>query len=449
MTTYGLRLVVEKIDLENPKKIITRDELSTIPIKKAKNIIDLGLRHQEQIDILKMIQDSLLAEQAVFLKPDIDECAECHSELFASGFHTSKFHAIFTDHEIKIQRKKCKNKACASSITPTVKSVFGTSVHPDLYRLQCEQGSKHSYRKAEDNLSDMCCQKRSVNNHDRIKKITNHVGEVISEKNKIFHDPEDLTSAKELIVQVDGGYIKSNDAEKRSFEAMSAKIYRPESLVQVTETKSCIFERTCVASAKDDKQSSMKAYVLTAAKLEGLSHDTVITGLADGAKNCWNILKSLKNHCGLLVCILDWFHIAKKFENAKKSFLDLKKFNEIKNLIWNGKIDAGLEMLLMLKNGISQEEDKTKINGLYIYLNRNKEYIVNYNERAKNELPYTSQVAESTVEHLINDRHKRNQKMQWTRDGVHNVLQIRALMASNQWESVWQDAVFEAIKLAA
>jgi len=38
MKTYGLRLVVEKIDLENPKKIISRDELSTIPIKKAKNI---------------------------------------------------------------------------------------------------------------------------------------------------------------------------------------------------------------------------------------------------------------------------------------------------------------------------------------------------------------------------------------------------------------------------
>ena len=60
-----------------------------------------------------------------------------------------------------------------------------------------------------------------------------------------------------------------------------------------------------------------------------------------------------------------------------------------------------------------------------------------------------TQVAESTVEHLINDRHKRNQKMQWSRDGAHNVLQVRASMASNQWDLEWQDAVFESIKRAA
>ena len=69
--------------------------------------------------------------------------------------------------------------------------------------------------------------------------------------------------------------------------------------------------------------------------------------------------------------------------------------------------------------------------------------------KTKNEKPYTSQVAESTVEHLINDRHKRNQKMQWSRDGAHNVLQIRASMASDRWEMEWQDVVFDAIKAAA
>ena len=33
--------------------------------------------------------------------------------------------------------------------------------------------------------------------------------------------------------------------------------------------------------------------------------------------------------------------------------------------------------------------------------------------------------------------HKRQQKMQWTREGAHNVLQIRALMASYKWEEKW------------
>lgn len=57
-------------------------------------------------------------------------------------------------------------------------------------------------------------------------------------------------------------------------------------------------------------------------------------------------------------------------------------------------------------------------------------YIVNYEERQKAEKPFSSQVAESHVESLINARHKRSGKMQWTREGAHNVLQIRAEIAS-------------------
>ena len=58
--------------------------------------------------------------------------------------------------------------------------------------------------------------------------------------------------------------------------------------------------------------------------------------------------------------------------------------------------------------------------------------MVNYNKRHHEKLIYTTHVAESTVEHLINERHKKKQKMQWSREGAHNVLQIRATMASEE-----------------
>ena len=63
--------------------------------------------------------------------------------------------------------------------------------------------------------------------------------------------------------------------------------------------------------------------------------------------------------------------------------------------------------------------------------------------------PFTSQVAESHIDTLINARHKRKQKMQWTREGAHNVLQIRALMASNEWEEKWLNLVLPALTDAA
>jgi hypothetical protein len=89
------------------------------------------------------------------------------------------------------------------------------------------------------------------------------------------------------------------------------------------------------------------------------------------------------------------------------------------------------------------------LTGLYEYLHRNQAYLVNYDAREQANQTYTSQVAESHVDALINARHKRTKKMQWTREGAHHVLQIRAMMASDEWESKGQDAVLSALGAAA
>ena len=120
-----------------------------------------------------------------------------------------------------------------------------------------------------------------------------------------------------------------------------------------------------------------------------------------------------------------------------------------KAYFWDGNAEQGLAVLTDLIATLDPSDIKSKVVGIHSYVKRNKEYIADYSSKAKNEKPYTSQVAESTVEHLINDRQKRNQKMQWSREGAHNVLQIRASMASNRWEMEWQDMVFKAIKLVA
>ena len=39
--------------------------------------------------------------------------------------------------------------------------------------------------------------------------------------------------------------------------------------------------------------------------------------------------------------------------------------------------------------------------------------------------------------------------MQWSRKGAHNILQIRASMASNEWGYIWQDTILGALGIAA
>lgn len=72
--------------------------------------------------------------------------------------------------------------------------------------------------------------------------------------------------------------------------------------------------------------------------------------------------------------------------------------------------------------------------------------IVNYRERQKLGLVFTSNMAESTVESLINQRCKGHQHMRWSREGLNLLLlQLRAAAASNDWNTRWKTAVLNAI----
>ena len=62
---------------------------------------------------------------------------------------------------------------------------------------------------------------------------------------------------------------------------------------------------------------------------------------------------------------------------------------------------------------------------------------------------FTSNLAESTVNTLINERQKGKQKMLWSREGAHNVLQIRAAQRSESWSNDWESVESKIYKLVA
>src|SRR5215470_11946941 len=246
-------------------------------------------------------------------------CPICGNPPKKNGFKTSNFHAVFSDHTVCIQKHHCSHPGCPWHSTPTITSLFGTNIHPDLATLQCTQGALYSYREAEKNLEQWNGYLRRVHNHTHVKRITDKVGTVLSEHNSLSPAPEECAApAQNLIIQVDGGHIPIQEKGKRSFEALAAIVYRPEHLQAVDHHHRQIMEKTCVISAMDDDLHTMKAYLLTAAHKQGMSHDTKVTALADGAKNCWSVLSALTPECATFECILDWFHIAQKFQQVKK-----------------------------------------------------------------------------------------------------------------------------------
>ena len=448
---YELRVIVEKVSIST-QEVVQRDTLKVYDVKAPASILALGLRHEEQISLLEKVQNCVLAAQSKLIDPGYDVCPNCGGKLNKRGFAKSKFHAVFSDHTLAIQKHRCCHPECDWQSTPTTTSVFGTSIHPDLAKLQCEQGALYSYREAQSNLEKLTVHRRPVNNHNKIKKLTNQVGEVLAtEQLKLPVARDCAPAATELIVQVDGGHIPTKDQDKRSFEALSAIVYQPESIRTIDPHHREIERKSCALSAKDDNLATMKTYLFHAALKQGIDPNTVVTALADGANNCWSVILSLEPYCKQLTCILDWFHIGQKFQHVRGTVEDefQDTLERVKWTLWHGQSDEALTKLKRLMSAITDAKKRSKLESLYDYLDRNQAYLVNYEEREQANQTYTSQVAESHIESMINARHKKSGKMQWTREGAHNVLQIRGLIASNEWGDSWQSPVLSALGVAA
>jgi hypothetical protein len=449
---YEFRVIVEKVSIAS-QEVVKRDTVKIYDINPPQSILDLGLRHSEQISLLEKVQNVLLAEQSALIDLGYDTCPNCSQQIKKNGYMQSQFHAVFSDHQLRIQKHRCNNSECNWQSTPTTTTVFGTDIHPDLAKLQCEQGALYSFREAQTNLEKVNTIQRSVNNHTRIKSMTNRVGALLAQDTlRAPYAKECAAPAPDLIVQVDGGHIPIKEKGKRSFEALAAIVYQPEHLQQVdTHHRQIIMNKTCVVSALDDKLVTIKSFLVNAAQRQGMTGETRITALADGANNCWSVLSELEPYCQELECILDWFHIGKKFQNVKNGLGEAleESLERVKWTLWHGKADEALTKLRLIQDNITDVVKQSKIQVLHDYLQNNIDYLIYYDEREKTGKVYTSQAAESHVDSLINARHKRKQKMQWTREGAHNVLQIRAKMASKKWSEEWQDAVLTALRGAA
>lgn len=429
---------------EEPQVALSKTVMKTGSIDKPEDVFNFGFLHEEQIELLHSCQDALLKEQITLLESEVELCPNCPDrKLRKHGKRRSDYHDVFTDHKLSVVRTRCPD--CSYEPGSTIKSMLGHSLSPDLVKLQTELGSNYTYRESEKLFSAFSRSKRVINNHDRIKHTAEQVGDQVGSLHCVENTVASSGTAEELIISVDGGHINTTEAGKRSFEAMTAVVYRPESLVSNNkETRNTLISKHCAASALDDGQKQMKNNTIVAALKQGLSPITRVTALCDGADNCWQIVEALTPLCASITPILDWFHLSMKIQNIALPENLKSKLIRIKWHLWRGNVERAvhrLDELMPLCSGKSIE----RLKKLKTYIKNNETRIVNYRERQKNGLVFTSNLAESTVESLINQRCKGQQHMRWSREGLDPLLQLRAAIGSNDWDKIWKTAVMNAI----
>jgi hypothetical protein len=439
------RIIFECYETSQEQQVaLSKTELMTGTIGKPVDIFNFGFSHEEQIKLVHSCQDALLKEQIMLIESEAEYCPKCPDrKLRKHGKRQSDYHDIFTDHKLSIGRKRCPD--CSFEPGSTIKKVLGHSLSADLVKLQTELGSNYTYRESEQLFSAFSRAKRFINNHDRIKHTAEQVGEQVRTLHRVENTVVSSVAAEELIINVDGGHINTTEESKRSFEAMTAVVYRPEALISNAKgTRNTLISKHCAASAMDDGQKQMISNTIVAALKQGLSPQTKITALCDGASNCWQIVDSLIPLCASMTHILDWFHLSMKIQNIALPESLKPKLVRIKWHLWRGKTENALRRLDSLIDDCPKTY-KQRLEKLKTYITNNTAKIVNYKERQNNGLAFTSNLAESTVESLINQRCKGQQHMRWSREGLDPLLQLRAAIGSNDWDKIWKTAVMNAI----
>ncbi len=146
-------------------------------------------------------------------------------------------------------------------------------MYPDLIKTQATLGAKMPYKEAEYTLAEFNCASRSVNNHIKIAEATNRVGDILNDI-KLKETITKVAKSKVLYLHVDGGHIKDKNRAKRSFEAMVACIFKPESYYKINDNN-IIEHKYVVASALDDQASTIKTLTLKAAQKRGLNSESL------------------------------------------------------------------------------------------------------------------------------------------------------------------------------
>ena len=433
------RIVFEEYDtkpcIETQDNLILEGELSA-----PTSCLDFGIRHEKQMELLSRAQDEILKLQASEVNFREDCCPKCpDGSLKKHGSNTSWFYDIFSDHRVTLPRRRC-NK-CHHVVTNTVQGLLGRSLSGELIKLQSELGAQHSYRDSENIINRFSGKRRRINNHEKIHAASEEVGQSLSHLHQIEEEILSSESAEELIIHVDGGHIKSTEEEHRSFEAMAAMVYRPTSIKPNSKnTRNTITSKHCAASAMSDSQEQMKRRTIIAALKQGMTPKTKITALCDDAENCWDIIDALEPMAASIDKVLDWFHLSMKIQNIALPALLKPKLIRIKWHLWRGNTERAIQRLTTLITSCASVSAE-RLKKLKLYIENNADKIINYRASQKRGLPFTSHLAESTVESLINQRCKGQQHMRWSREGLDPILQIRAAIASNDWDKNWRTVI--------
>jgi hypothetical protein len=286
--------------------------------------------------------------------------------------------------------------------------------------------------------------------YKRIKKIAYHVGErCFSNRIQIGLKHDENVSGKRVIISVDGGRTRlreENPTKKPSttYKGKRAKFDTPwrepklfvihvlEQDGSITKTQLPIYD----AVIRDaDQCFDLLAGYLKKLKIEKAAQ---VLFIADGAEWIWNRAKATLIKLGVsenkIYEAVDYYHAVehvseiisklRKIDKQKKTAL----FKELKNILWEGKLDQFISKITNLAKGRKLILDKLN----YFVNNMSR---MKYDCLRQRNFPCGSGIVESAIRRVINLRFKSPSTF-WKKENVEKLIFLRAMFLAGRWNII-------------
>jgi hypothetical protein len=180
----------------------------------------------------------------------------------------------------------------------------------------------------------------------------------------------------------------------------------------------------------------------------GVASDERVTVISDDAGEFAKTVEGSQLARGR---ILDWFHIAMKFQVAQRSVFGSKMIDSMEResveteithakwLVWHGKGSKAVARIkaldgrLLMREGYEFGTLWWNLNTVSCYLRNNAHTLVNYGARHRKGLPISSSIAESAVNQIVSHRMAKKRQMRWADEGAHCMAQVRVAVLNGEF----------------
>jgi hypothetical protein len=405
----------------------------------------LGPTLEEGKQLTASTQTQIVRAQVSTMGERFRCCEHCGAKLLSKGYYSAKFRSVFGDVDVRTRRLRACGCHAGKAEAKSFAAMFATGgVAPELAYITAKFAALVPFARVGDLFSELLPVGGAAN-AGTVRNRTMRVGATIATLTAADApplEPDAVTSA--VIVGLDGGYVRSRHRRpERNFEVIAGKV------IDARGAQHRFAFARNGGAADDFARALVRA---------GVRSGTPSTVLSDGDAGLWNLQRTVLPGATI---VLDWFHIAMRFEHVLRATAGLgagtidthlsavarRDIERAKWCLWHGRWKRCLVKLVTtlrrseakrIRDAAGIETLRRHLRDLIDYLEANTAMLVNYGARRRHGEPISTAFVESAVNEIVSRRMIKKQQMRWNRWTVQPFLDVRVAVLNETLEGAFR-----------